>query len=141
MTNCIFTGKVESTGSKSYAGGILGYQKGNLSQMTLTNCISIGEVWFQKLPLKVSLKNASMIVGCSTTPAEGIQSIVENCYANMEEYNTSFDVTVWSYYDLMDVDSYIKVAGLDLDKWELVYEKGSTEIVEPPYVTLKFLDL
>ncbi|MDE6613382.1 MAG: hypothetical protein K2K28_02390, partial [Clostridia bacterium] len=89
INHCVFNGKVISTGSKSYAGGILGYQKGAYAVMTIQNCISIGEQYFAGALVDVALKNCSGIVGCSTTLMEGLRANVRNCYARMEEYNQS----------------------------------------------------
>ncbi len=139
INHCVFNGKVISTGSKSYAGGILGYQKGAYAVMTIQNCISVGEQYFAGDLVDVALKNCSGIVGSSTTLLEGLRANVRNCYARMEEYNSNFEVYAWDRYGIVWAANY-KEVGLDETKWTFIKNPDDEREVMAPYVTLNYLD-
>lgn len=143
MDHCVFTGKVISVGAKSYAGGILGYQKGAYSVMKIQNCISVGEIQFAGEVLLTSLKNSSGIVGSSTTVMEGLKAEVVSCYALMEEFNSNFDVLTWTSATKL-IEANYKNAGLDESKWDMVIDETKEpdrfgNRLKAPYVSLKFL--
>ncbi len=139
IAHCVFTGTVTATGSKTFAAGILGYHKGAYAAMEITNCISVGKIYFAGVEVVTSLKNCSGIVGSTSTLVEGLNAKVSNCYARMEEFNSDYDVTVWDRYAVLSADNYLKRAGLDSEKWSLVYDNDSTTVVKAPYVNLNFL--
>ncbi len=133
----MFVGTVNVTGSKTFAAGILGYQKGSLSQMRITDCISIGKTIFNNTEVLTGLKNSSGIVGAfTTTLADGLHGDVKGCIALIEEYNSNFAVTV---ADSMNMFTYISTFNnkLDSDYWTYIFDSSVT--LKAPYVQLKFL--
>ncbi len=142
ISYCAFNGKVEATGNKTFASGILGYQKGSFAQMNVSNCVSVGKIYFNNAQVEASLKNCSGIIGSSTSLAVGYTSNVKNCYAVMEEFNTNFEVIALSRFAVILARNYTEGAGLDVEnRWTLIYdeEEDDTTYVQAPYVTLNFL--
>ena len=139
ISYAVFTGVITVTGNKTYAGGILGYQKEAYSALSITNCVNVGKIYFNNALIESALKNSSGIVGSSATMADGYTAYVNNCFALMEEFNTNFEVTAWNRFAVILAINYTDSVGLDLTKWSLVYADGSTSTVEEPYVTLNFL--
>ncbi len=137
ISSTMFVGTVNVTGSKTFAAGILGYQKGSLSQMRITDCISIGKTIFNNTEVLTGLKNSSGIVGAfTTTLADGLHGDVKGCIALIEEYNSNFAVTV---ADSMNMFTYISTFNnkLDSDYWTYIFDSSVT--LKAPYVQLKFL--
>lgn len=139
IDHCVFTGIVRAIGSKTFAAGILGYDKGAYAAMKITNCVSVGNIYFAGVEVTAPLKNCSGIVGSSSTLLEGLSAIVTDCYARMEEFNSDYDVTVWNRYAVVSANNYLNAAKLDTEKWTLVYDGESTTVVKAPYVNLNFL--
>jgi len=142
ISSSVFTGIVESVGSKSYAAGILGYQKGAYAVMRIENCISVGHIYFNENEVETALKNCSGIVGSSTTLMEGLYAYVSECNARMEEYNSNYDVSAWNRYAVLASQNYKNK--LDMEKWTLVVDEsipdsGYGPTLKAPYVTLNFL--
>ena len=138
MSYCVFTGVINVIGNKTFAGGILGYEKDTYSAMTISNCVSVGKIYFNNALVEAAQKNCSGIVGSSANLANGYYARVNNCYAVMEEFNTNFEVTAWNRFAVILAKNYTENVGLDLGKWSLVYG-DSTNNVKAPYVTLNFL--
>ena len=146
IESCVFAGTIRvKDASKTYAGGILGYQKGAYTQMTISKCVSIGKIFHIKgtTELVASLKNASGIVGCFTnTLADGVTAKVTQCLAFMEEYNNAeFDVTAVSAIEYR----FTLETRLSEEYWTFIvkdgeYEDPMFEELEAPYVTLNFLN-
>ncbi len=138
MSYCVFTGVITVTGNKTFAGGILGYEKDTYSAMTISNCVSVGKIYFNNALVEAAQKNCSGIVGSSANLANGYYARVNNCYAVMEEFNTNFEVTAWNRFAVILAKNYTENVGLDLSRWSLVYG-DNTNNVKAPYVTLDFI--
>lgn len=143
ITSCMFVGTVHALdNAKTYAGGILGYQKGALSNMEISNTISFATLMFNGSKLLSTLKNCSQILGCSPSNfEEGIVVNVRSCIATMEEYNTSCDVTVLE--NLNNIFERTFISRLSKDNWNYIYNPNPEDPDFPelasPYVQLKFL--
>ncbi|MDE7439736.1 MAG: right-handed parallel beta-helix repeat-containing protein [Clostridia bacterium] len=151
ISYCVFTGRIDITGNKTFASGILGYQKEAYASIEISHCVSVGQLWFNQALVEASTKNCSGIVGGSATLKEGRYANVYDCFAKMEEYNSDYTVTTWDGYALILAINYTDTksgAGLDVEKrWTLVYDNEDiTEnerdvYVKAPYVTLNFLSV
>ena len=141
ISYCAFTGVINVIGNKTFAGGILGYQKEAYAAMTITHCVSVGKTYFNNAQLEASTKNCSGIVGGSASLKDGYYASVNTCYANMEEFNSNYEVTAWNRFAVARADNY-KNVGFDVEtKWNLVYVEDSTTAVQAPYLTLNFLSV
>lgn len=141
MENCVFAGTVTATGSKSFAAGILGYQKGAYSNMSIKDCASIGVINFSGADVLTAQKNCSGIVGGYTTGVEaGIKATVTNCLATMEEHNTDFSVSVVLKANLAFTGEamFKDIMKFDMTKWQFVYDSGSSGNLKEPYIYLQF---
>ncbi|MDE6597070.1 MAG: hypothetical protein K2K60_00335 [Clostridia bacterium] len=137
IDHCVSNSVIVSEGSSSRLGGIVGYQKG-LTAMQINYCVSIGQFFYKNVEVKVSQKNLSGILGNYSSAAA---TQVNKCVALMEEYNTDYDVTVYSDYALSRpaLFSSEDLLGFDMNHWTLVYKVGDNTSIESPYVTLNFL--
>lgn len=141
IESCLFAGTIKvMDASKTYAGGILGYQKGAYTNMLIEKCISVGKIFFKggEQLVRASLKNCSGIVGCFTnTLADGIVAEVSSCVALMEEYNNAeFDVVA---DDMTYVD--ILLSRLDKKAWTYIYKNQDEGTIAAPYAILNFLEV
>ncbi len=146
ITSCIFAGTVKANSpTKTYAGGILGYQKGSAARMNIRNCLFIGEIYATDGEVKLTsgLKNASGILGSyGSVFDEGITSKVSNCASLLEEYNTDYSVSATDRYDLVNkyifCDEYSP--RLDSSSWNFIYDETDPErqTLKAPYVELIF---
>lgn len=155
MENCIYDGRIEATGSKTFMGGILGYQKGAYSQMRINGCMFTGEMWFSDAQVTQGLKNASGMVGSSLTldVEGGMVWRVTNCASLIEEYNTTFSVSNPLDTSFSSLSLYRYILEFDCAypdrqyppertfKWTLLTKETGTGnnvsyVVEAPYLQL-----
>jgi len=156
INHCVFAGRIEATGNKTFMGGILGYQKGAYSQMRINSCMFVGNMWFSDAEVTQGLKNASGMVGSSLMldTENGMVWRVSKCASLIEEYNSTFEVTntMDTKFDVISLYEYI----LDFDcklptreyeegqtfKWTLLYEEEESAsgrvnyVVKAPYLKL-----
>ncbi len=156
IENCIYDGRIEATGSKTFMGGMLGYQKGAYSQMYINSCMFTGEMWFSGAQVTQGLKNASGMVGSSLTldVESGLIWRVAYCASFIEEYNSTFSVlspadgtsfaSTSLYRYVLDFDCAYPGMNYAPDrtfKWTLVYDEVQTSdgveyVVKAPYLKL-----
>lgn len=155
VENCIYDGRIEATGSKTFMGGILGYQKGAYSQMRINGCMFTGEMWFSDAQVTQGLKNASGMVGSSLTldVEGGMVWRVTNCASLIEEYNTTFSVSNPLDTSFSSLSLYRYILEFDCAypdrqyppertfKWTLLTKETGTGnnvsyVVEAPYLQL-----
>ena len=138
ITRCYFGGSAWSTYGTPRVGGFVGYQPGAYGTLRITNCISIGRLYNKEIEITASLKTASLIFGGFSSTAA---NVVTGCIASMEEYNSDYNVETYTKTNLENGIAAIENllgAGYE-DKWEFVYQEGSTSKLAAPYLTLKFL--
>lgn len=137
ITNCVSASIIVSMGASSRLGGIVAYQTGT-DVLNITGCISIGTFYYSGAEVLASQKNISGIMGNFNSAAP---TVIKNCYAMMEEYNTDYQegVTILTETTKGRVNAYNN-AGFDTETlWTFNYEEGSTTRLESPYITLNFL--
>ena len=121
----VVNGSVKTSGN--YCGGVLGGQVGS-SRISFSNCLCMADLHHKgsAQPLVVAEKNCSPILGRHSTYAS-----VNHCGGLFEDYESGFDVTVYTKDDIKDIT---KVSAVYLgDDW----------INNPsvaPYYTLKFME-
>ncbi|MDE7440383.1 MAG: right-handed parallel beta-helix repeat-containing protein [Clostridia bacterium] len=148
ITQCYYSGqlKTDVAPGSSRLGGMLGYHKGGLGELTISNCISLATHHIQGELRDVSLKNASPILGNFSSSVRAKVSVT-SCISLMEEYNTDYDVEVFTVEDLRTRDDYITgkyYLNLDTEtRWTIVEndDPDSDDLYKAPYVTLNFLDV
>ncbi|MDE6356527.1 MAG: right-handed parallel beta-helix repeat-containing protein [Clostridia bacterium] len=156
IDHCVFGGRLEATGTKTFMGGMLGYQKGAYSQMRIRGCLFVGEMWFSGAIISQGLKNASGMVGSSLTLdiESGMVWRVSGCYSLIEEYNSTFSVSnpvdlpvksLSVYKDILEFNCAFPDATYPPEKtfkWTLVYEEEVSSsgrvnyVVKAPYLKL-----
>ncbi|MGN0806684.1 MAG: hypothetical protein ACI4MC_06555 [Candidatus Coproplasma sp.] len=122
-----------------YQGGIIGGQTG-AGVLRISNCIFTGELYYAaNLATRITqaLKNCSGIMGYFASNGD---TLITNCYAPLQEYNTDYEV------DMSDVllgriekaDFWNIKSKFDLEnKWTLCTQ--DSDLLAAPYVTLNFL--
>lgn len=141
IISCVFAGKVVGTStSKTYAGGVIGYQKGSEARMKILSCIFLGEIYVTggEVKLTSGLKNASGILGSfGSVFSQGVTSRVANCVSLLEEYNTDYDVTAMAE---MKYDFTFNTR-LEASSWRFIYDETDEEheTLKAPFVELMFL--
>ncbi len=141
ITRCYFGGKISSTYSTPRIGGIIGYQSGAIGHFKISSCLSIGELWAYdpSVQITVSLKSASLIVGGYSTVA---LNEVTKCIATMEEYNSDFDVNLYTMLNLSNYKTQIvRILGInDNDAgWKYVPDDDDPKYLKAPFLVLEFL--
>lgn len=123
-----------------YQGGIIGGQTG-AGLLRVKNCIFTGELYYAANladRLTGSLKNCSGIMGYYASNAD---TVVSNCYAPLQEYNSNYDV------DMSDVllgriaktDFWNNKSQYDLEEYWQLCDVADDGLLKAPYVTLRFL--
>ncbi|MDE7167904.1 MAG: hypothetical protein K2O28_03535 [Clostridia bacterium] len=144
ITRCYVNSEVSSTYTTPRIGGIIGYQSGAIGNFKITNCLSIGKLYAypEKVEVTVALKSASLIVGgCSSIALNE----VTNCIATMEEYNSDFDVNLYTIRNIeRGVDDLVYYLGIGKDDANWTYQYGDDakhpEYLKAPYLVLNFLE-
>ena len=133
---CVVAGSLTAAGSTaSRIGGMVGYHSDSRGILTITNCISIAEMYYANVLVTTAQKNISGIMGGYTSEGE----IVSNCVALMEEHNSNLDVTAYSDIAAAAYEIVFS-ARLNVDKWTIHTDTTSSEgRLLPPYVSLNFL--
>ncbi|MDE6585552.1 MAG: right-handed parallel beta-helix repeat-containing protein [Clostridia bacterium] len=146
ITHCYFGGTCATTYSTPRVGGIIGYEAGAIGGFTIDSCISVGKLYYSEdhQEVEVALKSASLIVGLANTTAV---NTVKNCIAAIEEYNSDFDVSVYSVRNMAYIPSVLVDVLGDAygESWQLVYDEtrpnpDSEEYpyyIKAPFLTLK----
>lgn len=138
LNRCYFGGLAESTYTTPRVGGMIGYQSSNVGNFEITNCISVGRLVNQGNPILVPLKTASLIVGGFSSAAV---NVVSGCISIMEEYNSDYGVDPYPVSRLVESVAEIEeLLGDAYDDWTLVFEDGSDERLQAPYLRLNFLN-
>ena len=144
ISRCYYSGwlKTAVAPGSSRLGGMLGYHKGGAGVLTIERCLSLAKLHIQGAERTVSVKNASPIMGNFSTSENTVVS-VRYCIALMEEYNTDYDVQVFTETNLKRHEEYITgedYLNLDLTRWTVVEnDEGGRDLYKAPYVSLKFL--
>ena len=144
IMRCYFDGSVSSTYSTPRIGGIIGYQSGAIGRFKIANCLSIGNLYAYESHVQVSvaLKSASLIVGGYSTVA---LNEVTSCIATMQEYNSDFDVNLFTFRNLErridDVVFYLGI-GKDDPVWKYQYKGDAAhpDYLKAPYLVLNFIE-
>ena len=137
ISNCVSAGVLISTGSSGRIGGMLGYHQSGDS-VSILSCLAIHDMYYGNARLEVSQKNQSPIVGNFNDPA-GAQ--IGLCIALMEEYNTNYDVTVYTLEQLR-YEVMFGITTFDTGengKWEYVRDAEDPTYLAKPFLKLKFL--
>ena len=147
ISQCYYSGIVKTPAApgSSRLGGMLGYHKGGAGVLTITRCISLAKLHIEGVLRDTSVKNASPIIGNFSTSQSAVIS-VSYCIGLMEEYNTDYDVQVFTEENLKRHSSYLTGADyLNLDneiRWTVVVDEDpadSRDLYKAPYVVLNFL--
>ncbi len=142
IDRCYFGGVALTTYTTPRVGGIIGYQSGNIGYFTIKHCLSVGTLINQGFVIGASLKTASLIVGGFSSAAI---NVVESCVASMEEYNTDYNVEVFTDRNLQRNVSRLKVL-LDIKDDNQVWSFVSAEdpenptYLKAPYLKLNFIN-
>lgn len=126
--------------ANKYQGGIIGGQTG-AGVLRISNTIFTGELYYAgNLATKITsaLKNCSGIMGYFASNAD---TLIVNCYAPLQEYNTNYDV------DMSDVilgrvgyaSFWESKSNFDLETCWSLCESDEDGKIAAPYVTLNFL--
>ena len=147
ISQCYYSGmlKTPAAPGSSRLGGMLGYHKGGNGVLEIERCISLAQLHIQDELRDVSVKNASPIVGNGSSSASAVVS-VRYCIGLMEEYNSDYDVQVFTEYNLETHPYYLTgedYLNLDTERWTIcVKDKADPEDDDEfyaPYAILKFL--
>ncbi len=147
ITQCYYAGRLETGTSpgSSRLGGMLGYHKGGVGVLEISRCISLATFYIAGEEKDVALKNASPIIGNFSSSARTVVS-VKNCIGLLEEYNSDYDVEVFTEDNLKNhplylEDEYGEYLALDtVTRWTIVRaDEGSDDRYKAPYLTLNFL--
>lgn len=141
ISHCYFGGTANSSYTTPRVGGILGYQPGAVGKLIIDGCISVGKLSNTNTgDIEFALKTASLIVGGYASTAE---NVVTNCIASMEEYNSDYEVDMYTPEDLqINIAGIEEALGEDYDvRWSFVYREGTSNRLQAPYLTLNFLDV
>lgn len=144
ISKCYYSGTLITpvAAGSSRLGGILGYHKGGVGALLITQCISLAEADISGEVITVSVKNSSGIVGGYSSSAE---AFVYLCIALREEYNTNFEVSVFTEQQLRQTSAYIPsdiYLGFDTETlWTVVPADDTSkgDVYKAPYVLLNFL--
>ena len=148
ISRCYYSGMIKTSVApgSSRLGGMLGYHKGGAGVLTIERCLSLAQLHIAGILRDVSVKNASPIVGNSSSSLKTVVS-VHHCISLMEEYNTDFDVTVFTVNNLKRNQYYmedIDYLNLDMTRWTAVVDDApasNNDKYKAPYLLLKFLDV
>jgi hypothetical protein len=136
ISHCYYNGTITVTGNKTFASGILGYQKEAYAVMDISYSISAGQIIYNGEAVEGAQKNCSGVVGGYSTVASGT---VTRCISLIEAYNAEYDVVKTTSDAIKNTILYTSILSLDTDtRWAFCYEEGSTTL-QSPYVTLNFL--
>ena len=143
ISQCYYSGilKTNVGPGSSRLGGMLGYHKGGAGVLTISRCISLAKLHIQGELREASVKNASPIMGNFSSSQNTVVS-VRNCISLMEEYNTDYDVQVFTVDNLKTHSSYLtgeNYLNLDTTRWTVVKNPENANEFMAPYVTLNFL--
>ena len=144
ISQCYYAGQLKTAvePGSSRLGGILGYHKGGAGVLTITKCISLAKHHIGGVERDSSVKNASPILGGYSTSQSTVVSVTA-CIGLMEEYNTDYEVQVFTETDLKQHPSYLTgedYLNLDETRWTVIKaDEGSEDYFKAPYVTLNFL--
>ena len=137
IKNCVSAGVLISTGSSGRIGGMLGYHKA-LGALTISSCIAIHDMYYSDVKLATSQKNQSPIIGNFNDAAN---ADVSRCYALMEEYNSNYNVTVYTPNDFAIPDLYGNTSFNFRTTWQFIFEDESEETLQRPYLGLRFQEV
>ena len=136
IENCVSAGVLVNNGT-GRIGGMLGYHNGP-TRLSIMSCVAVHKAYYKSALLLAAQKNQSGIVGNFNTSA-GVQIEVGRCISYMEEYNTDYDVTMYTEEQLGNIMAFANTT-FDTDtKWTYKYKAGSTVALERPYLELNFL--
>ena len=146
ISHCYYAGQITTSVApgSSRLGGMLGYHKGGAGVLNISRCISLATLHIAGILRDVSVKNASPIVGAFSSSQNTIAS-VSNCIGLMEEYNTDFDVQVFTLNNLKRNDEYmtsVDYLQLDMSLWTAVLDtnpEDKRDLYKAPYMLLNFL--
>ena len=146
ITQCYYSGqlKTDVAPGSSRLGGMLGYHKGGAGVLDISRCISLATLHIQGELRDASVKNSSPIVGNFSSSQSTVVS-VRYCIGLMQEYNSNYDVQVFSETNLKRHNQYITgedYLNLDLSRWTIVENDDPAtpnDLYKAPYVVLKFL--
>lgn len=133
IENCVSHGVLVGSGS-GRIGGMLGYHNGS-TPLTVRRCFALQKAYYKGALLDVAQKNQSPVIGNYSTSA---QVSVTQCIAMMEEHNTDYDVTVYTLFQ-MSIAEMSGYSSFINEKWSFVFQEGSLEYLESPYLRLNFL--
>lgn len=146
IERCYYAGqlKTEVNPGSSRLGGMLGYHKGGKGKLVIKHCISLATIQIQQVLNNASIKNASPIVGNSASNAD---VVVDCCIGLMQEYNTMYNVEIFTETNLKQNTNYIEdeyYLNLDIKtRWKVVAADANTnnEKYKAPYLILNFLEV
>ena len=144
INKCYYSGNLSTSVApgSSRLGGMLGYHKGGIGTLNISQCISLAVTYIQGEEVVEPVKNASPIVGQYSSAGT---ATVTKCIGLRQEHNTDFGVDVFTeinlkrHYEYIESDSYL---GLDTDtRWTIVEADDATgkDLYKAPYVLLNFL--
>lgn len=144
ISKCYYSGTLSTdvAPGSSRLGGMLGYHKGGVGQVNISQCISLAVTYIQGEEVVEAVKNASPILGQYSSAGN---TVVSKCIGLREEHNTDFDVDVFAETNLKRHNLYIEddgYLGLDTEtRWTIVYadSEDSRDLYKAPYVLLNFL--
>lgn len=144
ISKCYYSGKLTTTVApgSSRLGGMLGYHKGGIGSLTISQCISLAVTYIQGEEVLEAVKNASPIVGQYSSAGT---ATVEKCIGLREEHNSDFDVSIFTETNLKRHNLYIEddaYLGLDTtERWTIVpaEDESGRDLYAAPYVLLNFL--
>lgn len=136
ISNCVFEGVLkancEVSATASRVGGMVGYHSDKRGILTITDCVSIGTLWYSNEIVVNAQKNSSGIMGGYSSEGE----LVTGCIALMEEHNTNLYVVAYDSKELAMTKTAIG-SKLSADKWNITYD-SSNNITN---LSLKFLEV